>query len=63
MISSDNCFSNDKVDIFKQKLYRRRLFVYKMIRDSLERKMASITASISKLEEQINRASDLDVVN
>jgi len=57
-----NCYfksSKEKKSCFQHK----KLEMLKYIKDSLERKIASITASIEVLESQINRDKEVEVTN
>jgi len=57
-----NCYFNsskEKKNFYQQK----RLEMLNYIKDSLERKIASVTASIEVLENQINRDKELEVTN
>ena len=57
-----NCYfksSKEKKSFYQNK----RLEMLKYIKDSLERKIASITASIEVLESQISRDNDVEVTN
>ena len=48
----------------KKSLYQiKKLEMLNFIKDSLERKIASITASIDVLESQINRDKETEVIN
>ena len=55
-----NCYSKpskEKKSFYQQK----KLEMLNYIKDSLERKIASVTASIEVLESQINRDEDTEV--
>ena len=57
-----NCYFNsskEKKNFYQQK----RLEMLNYIKDSLERKIASVTASIEVLENQINRDKELEGTN
>ena len=57
-----NCYfksSKEKKSFYKQK----KLEMLNYIKDSLERKIASITASIEVLESQISRDKEVEVTN
>ena len=57
-----NCYfksSKEKKSFYQQK--KLEMLIY--IKDSLERKIASVTASIEVLESQISRDSDIEVTN
>ena len=57
-----NCYfksSNEKKRFYQHK----KLEMLNYIKDSLERKIASVTASIEVLENQISRDKDPEVVN
>ena len=57
-----NCYfksSQEKKSFYQHK----KLEMLNYIKDSLERKIASVTASIEVLEIQINRAKDPEVTN
>ena len=57
-----NCYfksSKEKKSYFQNK----KLEMLNYIKDSLERKIASVTASIEVLESQINRDSEVEVTN
>ena len=57
-----NCYfksSKEKKSFYQQK----KLEMLNYIKDSLERKIASVTASIEVLEGQINRDKDLELKN
>ena len=48
----------------KKSFYQnKKLEMLNYIKDSLERKIASVTASIEVLESQINRDKEVDVTN
>ena len=57
-----NCYfksSKEKKSFYQNK----KLEMLKYIKDSLERKIASVTASIEVLESQINRDKEIEVTN
>jgi len=57
-----NCYfksSKEKKSFYQHK----KLEMLNYIKDSLERKIASVTASIEVLESQINRDKDPEIVN
>ena len=57
-----NCFfksSNEKKSFYQHK----KLEMLNYIKDSLERKIASVTASIEVLESQISRDKEVEVNN
>ena len=57
-----NCYfksSNEKKSLYQHK----KLEMLNYIKDSLERKIASVTASIEVLESQINRDKEVEVTN
>jgi len=57
-----NCFfksSNEKKSFYQHK----KLEMLNYIKDSLERKIASVTASIEVLESQISRNKEVEVTN
>ena len=57
-----NCFSKSSKE--KKIIYQhKKLEMLNYIKDSLERKIASITASIDVLETQINRDKDPEATN
>ena len=57
-----NC--NFKTSKEKKSFYQhKKLKMLNYIKDSLERKIASITASIEVLESQINRDKEVEVTN
>ena len=51
--------SKEKKDFYQHK----KLEMLNYIKDSLERKIASVSASIEVLESQINRDKDVEVTN
>ena len=51
--------SKEKKSFYQQK----KLEMLNFIKDSLERKIASVTASIEVLESQISRDKDVEVTN
>ena len=57
-----NCYSKSTKE--KKSFYQhKKLEMLNYIKDSLERKIASVTASIEVLESQISRDKDPKVVN
>ena len=57
-----NCYFNSSKE--KKSFYQnKKLEMLNYIKDSLERKIASVTASIEVLERQISRDKDPEVVN
>ena len=58
MISSETC--SNRMNPSKKRVYfhERKLEMLKFYKDSLERRIASISASIEVLESQINRDKD-----
>ena len=57
-----NCYSKSSKE--KKSFYQhKKLEMLNYIKDSLERKIASVTASIEVLESQISRDKDPEVVN
>ena len=57
-----NCYfksSKEKKSFYQNK----KLEMLNYIKDSLERKIASVTASIDVLEAQINRDKEVEVIN
>ena len=57
-----NCYFKSSKD--KKSFYqRRKLEMLNYIKDSLERKIASVTASIDVLESQINRDKEVEVTD
>ena len=57
-----NCYSKSSKE--KKSFYQhKKLEMLKYIKDSLERKIASVTASIEVLESQINRDKEVEVIN
>ncbi|WP_320674663.1 hypothetical protein [Prochlorococcus sp. MIT 1341] len=57
----DSCYSEGTVLKARRKFQARRLMALKGWRDSLERRIAAIDASISTLENQINRDNELNI--
>ena len=56
-----NCYFNSSK---KKSFYQhKKLEMLNYIKDSLERKIASVTASIEVLESQINRDKEVEVTN
>ena len=57
-----NCYSKSSKE--KKSFYQhKKLEMLNYIRDSLERKIASVTASIEVLESQISRDKEFEVTN
>ena len=57
-----NCYSKSSKE--KKSFYQqKKLEMLKYIKDSLERKIASVTASIEVLESQISRDKEVEVIN
>ena len=57
-----NCYSKSSKE--KKSFYQhKKLEMLNYIKDSLERKIASVTASIEVLESQISRDKDAEVIN
>ena len=57
-----NCYFNSSKE--KKSFYQnKKLEVLHYIKDSLERKIASVTASIEVLESQIRRDKEVEVTN
>ena len=57
-----NCYSKSSKE--KKSFYQhRKLEMLNYIKDSLERKIASVTASIEVLESQISRDKEVEVTN
>ena len=57
-----NCYLNSSKE--KKSFYQnKKLEMLNYIKDSLERKIASVTASIEVLESQINRDKEVEVTN
>ena len=57
-----NCYSKSSKE--KKSFYQhKKLEMLNYIRDSLERKIASVTASIEVLESQISRDKEVEVTN
>ena len=55
-----NCYSKSSKE--KKSFYKhKKLEMLKYIKDSLERKIASVTASIEVLESQISRDNEVEV--
>ena len=59
MINCNYKSSKEKKSFYQQK----KLEMLNYIKDSLERKIASVTASIEVLETQINRDKEVEVTN
>ena len=57
-----NCYSKSSKE--KKRFYQhKKLEMLNYIKDSLERKIASVTASIEVLESQISRDNEVEVTN
>ena len=57
-----NCYSKSSKE--KKSFYQhKKLEMLKYIKDSLERKIASVNASIEVLESQISRDNEVEVTN
>ena len=57
-----NCYSKSSKE--KKSFYQhKKLEMLNYIRDSLERKIASVTASIEVLESQISRDKEVELTN
>ena len=57
-----NCYSKSSKE--KKSFYQhKKLEMLNYIKDSLERKIASVTASIEVLENQISRDKEVEVTN
>ena len=57
-----NCYSKSSKE--KKSFYqRKKLEMLNYIKDSLERKIASVAASIEVLESQISRDKEIEVTN
>ena len=57
-----NCYFNSSKE--KKSFYQqKKLEMLNYIKDSLERKIASVTASIQVLESQISRDKEVEVTN
>ena len=57
-----NCYFKSSIE--KKNFYQqKKLEMLNYIKDSLERKIASVTASIEVLESQISRDKDVEVTN
>ncbi len=57
-----NCYSKSSKE--KRSFYQhKKLEMLNYIKDSLERKIASVTASIEVLESQISRDKEVEVTN
>jgi len=57
-----NCYFKSSKE--KKRFYQhKKLEMLNYIKDSLERKMASVTASIEVLESQISRDKEIEVTN
>ena len=57
-----NCYSKSSKE--KKSFYQhKKLEMLNYIKDSLERKIASVTASIEVLESQISRDTEVEVTN
>ena len=57
-----NCYFKSSKDK-KSYLQNKKLEMLNYIKDSLERKIASVSASIEVLETQINRDKEIDISN
>ena len=57
-----NCYFNSS-KVNKSFYQHKKLEMLNYIKDSLERKIASVSASIDVLETQINRDKDLELKN
>ena len=57
-----NCYFKSSKDK-KSYLQNKKLEMLNYIKDSLERKIASVSASIEVLETQINRDKEMDISN
>ncbi len=60
MFISDFCSSNDTATKRRTNYQQRKLELLKLYRDSLERRIAAISASIETLEVQISRYSQAE---
>ncbi len=60
MFISDFCASNDTALKRKRNYQNKKLEILKSYKDSLERRIAAIGASIDILEQQIDRDSNSD---
>ena len=57
-----NCYSKSSKE--KKSFYQhKKLEMLNYIKDSLERKIASVTASIEVLENQISRDNEVEITN
>ena len=57
-----NCYSKSSKE--KKNFYQhKKLEMLNFVKDSLERKIASVTASIEVLESQIKRDNEIDITN
>ena len=63
MFITDFCSSNDSADKRKRNYRNKKLEVLNLYRDSLERRIAAISASIEVLEQQINRDDNSELNN
>ena len=59
-MSTESCINTDSSTNRRKALYRKKLNLLIFIKDTLERRIASLNASISTLQQQIDR---LDEVN
>ncbi len=59
MILTDFCVSNEGETKRRQYIHKRKLEMMTFYRDSLERRISAINASIKTLEDQINRDNEL----
>ncbi len=57
MLIAEFCSNYDTADKRRHKFHQRKLEMLKFYRDSIERRLASLNASIDTLETQINRDS------
>jgi len=57
MFITDMCTSNSSAQQRRKYFHNRKLEILTMYRDSLERRIAALSASISTLEKQISRDS------
>ena len=57
---SEYCFSKENTKKRRHSFNLRRLEMLKFIKDSLERRIASVDASINVLKNQIDRDESLD---
>ena len=59
MFITDFCSSNDTATKRRKNYNNKKLEVMKFYRDSLERRIAAINASIDTLDHQINRDEEI----